>query len=192
MVRGEFVARDRTLRVEVEIPEDGRRRVLVNGKRPASRAEVVSAVPLVAFLPDDLDLVKRGPSLRRDYLDDLAAGLWPAAAPEQSDYERALRQRNTLLRKEGRHADQPTLDVWDERLSHLGAKVIRRRLDLLHRLEPRLSSLYADLGERPEPLGARYESGALGPLSGSRGRGIGDASARGALGGAASATWNVG
>jgi len=164
VVRGEFVARERTLRVEVEIPAEGRRRVLVNGKRPASRAEVISAVPLVAFLPDDLDLVKRGPAHRRDYLDDLAAGLWPSAGAERSDYERALRQRNSLLRKEGRYADQPTLDVWDERLSHLGAKVVRRRLNLLDRLEPRLSALYADLGERPERMTAGYESGALGPL----------------------------
>ena len=165
ILRGEFVGRDRTLRVEVEIPADGRRRVLVNGKRPAGRSEVVSQVPLVAFLPDDLDLVKRGPSLRRDYLDDLAAGLWPAAGAERSDYERALRQRNALLRKEGMRADQATLDVWDDRLSQLGAMVIRRRLSLLERLEPRLSSLYADLGERPESLTAGYESGALGPLA---------------------------
>ena len=164
IVRGEFVGRDRTLRVEVESPIEGRRRVLINGKRPASRAEVVSQVPLVAFLPDDLDLVKRGPSLRRDYLDDLGAGLWPAAGAEHSDYERALRQRNALLRKEGPRADQPTLDVWDERLSHLGAMVIRRRLQLLDRLEPRLSSLYADLGERPERLTAAYESSSLGRL----------------------------
>ncbi len=125
---------------------------------------MISAVPLVAFLPDDLDLVKRGPSLRRDYLDDLAAGLWPSAGAERSDYERALRQRNSLLRKDGRYADQPTLDVWDERLTHLGATVITRRLDLLERLEPRLSGLYADLGEKPEPLAVRYESSALGHL----------------------------
>ncbi|MCB2223396.1 MAG: DNA replication/repair protein RecF [Actinobacteria bacterium] len=165
LVRGEFVAGERSLRVEVEIPVEGRRRVLVNGKRPSSRAEVVSAVPLVAFLPDDLDLVKRGPSQRRDYLDDLAAGLWPSAGAERTDYERALRQRNTLLRKEGRRADRATLDVWDDRLSHLGAMVIRRRLELLERLEPRLSALYAELGERPEVFTTRYEGAPLGPLS---------------------------
>lgn len=164
VVRGEFSAGGRTLRVEVEIPLEGRRRVLVNGKRPAGRSEVVAAVPLVAFLPDDLDLVKRGPSERREYLDDLSAALWPAAASEQADYERALRQRNSLLRQEGRHADRTTLDVWDERLSHLGAAVTRRRLDLLERLTPRLSSLYAELGERPETLSARYESAPLGTL----------------------------
>jgi DNA replication and repair protein RecF len=164
IIRGEFVAGERTLRVEVEIPREGRRRVLVNGKRPAGRAEVISAVPLVTFLPDDLDLVKRSPSYRREYLDDLAAALWPAAGAEQTDYERALRQRNTLLRNEGRHADGATLDVWDERLSHLGAAVLGRRMDLLERLEPRLSALYADLGDRAESLGTRYESAALGVL----------------------------
>ena len=164
IIRGEFVAGERILRVEVEIPEEGRRRVLVNGKRPAGRAEVISAVPLVAFLPDDLDLVKRSPSYRREYLDDLAAALWPAAGAEQADYERTLRQRNTLLRNEGRHADGATLDVWDERLSDLGAAVLSRRMDLLERLEPRLSALYADLGEVVESLGTRYESAALGVL----------------------------
>jgi DNA replication and repair protein RecF len=164
VVRGEFTAGERTLRIEVEIPTEGRRRVLVNGKRPSGRAEVVASVPLVTFLPDDLDLVKRGPSERREYVDDVAASLWPSAGAEQADYLRALRQRNTLLRQEGRSADPPTLDVWDERLSELGALVVRRRLDLLGRLEPRLSSLYADLGDRPEPLSARYESASLGRL----------------------------
>jgi len=164
IIRGEFVAGDRTLRVEVEIPEEGRRRVLVNGKRPSGRAEVISSLPLVAFLPDDLDLVKRSPSYRREYLDDLSAALWPAAGAEQTDYERALRQRNTLLRNEGRHADGATLDVWDERLSELGAAVLSRRMDLLDRLEPRLSALYADLGDRAESLGTRYENAALGVL----------------------------
>jgi len=164
IIRGEFMSGERGLRVEVEIPAEGRRRVLVNGKRPAGRAEVVSAVPLVAFLPDDLDLVKRSPSYRREYLDDVAAALWPAAGAEQTDYGRALRQRNTLLRNEGRYADRATLDVWDERLSDLGAAVLRRRLDLLKSLEPRLSALYADLGDRAESLGTRYESAALGVL----------------------------
>jgi DNA replication and repair protein RecF len=161
VVRGEFAAGERSLRVEVEVPEEGRRRVLVNGKKPQSRAEVVSAVPLVAFLPDDLDLVKRGPAYRREYLDDLAASLWPGAAVEHQDFERSLRQRNTLLRKEGRDADRATLDVWDDRLASLGAAVMRRRLELLGRLTPMLSGLYADLGEQPEPLSMRYESAAF-------------------------------
>jgi DNA replication and repair protein RecF len=162
ILRGEFRAASRPLRVEVEIPAEGRRRVLVNGKRPAGRAELLRSIPLVAFLPDDLDLVKRGPVHRREYLDDLAAALWPAAGAEQQDFDRVLRQRNALLRREGRDADPSTLDVWDERLAALGATLIERRLGLLDVLGPRLSELYADLGEEPEHLAWRYETAGLG------------------------------
>lgn len=65
--------------IEVEVPRDGRRTVLLNAKRPQRLRDVLAAVPVVAFVPDDLDVVKRGPSMRRDYLDDLAARLWPQA-----------------------------------------------------------------------------------------------------------------
>jgi DNA replication and repair protein RecF len=137
--------------------------VLVNGKR-AARAEVAALVALVAFLPDDLDLVKRGPAYRREYLDDLTAQMWPAAAAERSDYERALRQRNALLRREGRHADPPTLDVLDCRVAALGSLVVRRRLDVLQRLVPVLAGVYADLGEQPEPVTWGYQGAGLGEV----------------------------
>ena len=77
---------------------------------------------MVAFQPDDLDVVKRGPSLRRRYLDDLAAQLRPQAAADQQEYERALRQRNALLRQEGRSVDRTTLDAWDTRVTESGAR----------------------------------------------------------------------
>ena len=164
VIRGELTRAEATVRVEIEIPIAGRRRVLVNGKR-AARAEVAALVALVAFLPDDLDLVKRGPAYRREYLDDLTAQMWPAAAAERSEYERSLRQRNALLRREGRHADLPTLDVLDERVATLGAKVVRRRLDVLQRLAPLVSRLYGDLGERAEPVSWSYQGAGLGGVA---------------------------
>lgn len=145
VVRGEFAAAATSALVEAEIPVSGRRRVLLGGKPARSRAEVVSQVALVAFLPDDLDLVKRGPALRREWVDDLASGLWPAAAVEQVEYERALRQRNTLLKQEGRRADLTTLGVWDERISTLGATMIARRLTALEAAGPALQDIYGEL-----------------------------------------------
>jgi len=114
IVRGEFSSGPTGALVEIETPVSGRRRVLLNGKGNRSRADVAGVVALVAFLPDDLDLVKRGPSYRREYVDDVAAQAWPTAAVEQTDYERVLRQRNALLRRDGRRADSETLDVLDE------------------------------------------------------------------------------
>ncbi len=136
----------------------------LNGKRPQSRAAVVATVALVAFLPDDLDLVKRGPGERRGFLDDLGAQVWPVAAAEQQDYERAVRQRNALLRQEGRMADPATLDTLDERVAALGALVLARRLETVAAVVPRVAALYEALGERTAAVGWRYEAAGLGAL----------------------------
>ena len=151
-----------TTLVEAELPAAGRRRVLLNGKRATSRAAVAATVALVAFLPDDLDLVKRGPASRREYLDDLAAQLWPAAGAEQAEYERVLTQRNALLRRDGRMADQTTLDVLDETLAAHGGAVLARRLATVDLITPSVEQLYAELGETPARVSFRYAAKGLG------------------------------
>jgi len=162
IVRGEFTAEGRASLVEVSVPRQGRRSVLLDGKRTTGRAEVAERVALVSFLPDDLDLVKRGPAYRRDYLDDAAMQVWPVAASEFTQYERAVRQRNALLRRKGRHLDATTLDVLDERLASLGSIVLARRLAVAELLEPVVAGLYGDLSERPGRVEWRYEAAGLG------------------------------
>ena len=132
--------------VEVEVPRDGRRTVLLNAKRPQRVRDVLTAVPIVAFVPDDLDVVKRGPAMRRDYLDDLAATLWPQAVADQSEYDRCLRQRNTLLRQDGRATDPVSLGVWDERLALAGAGVMVHRRAVATQLQPHLVDAYGVVG----------------------------------------------
>ena len=124
VARGGFLHAAGETRVEVALPAERRRRVLVNGKRPTRFSDVPLTVPLVAFLPDDLDVVKRGPALRRQYLDELAAQLTPAAGADQAEFTKALRQRNGLLRQDGPATDPLTLDVWDERLADAGARLV--------------------------------------------------------------------
>jgi DNA replication and repair protein RecF len=146
VIRGGFEDGAGIVDVAVEVPSQGRRQVLVNGKRPGRLADVASTVPVVAFLPDDLDVVKRGPSYRREYLDDLGAQLAPTVGADQSEYEQSLRQRNALLRQHGRHTDLMTLDVWDARLAEAGGRVVANRLALLARLRDRLSDSYRTVG----------------------------------------------
>lgn len=161
IVRGEFTARERTSLIEVEIPAQGRRRVLLDGKRPSSRGAVAERVALVAFLPDDLDLIKRGPGYRRDFLDDAAVQLWPVAASEQLEFDRVVRQRNALLRREGHAADSTTLDVLDGRLAHLGSAVTSRRLAVRALLEPVVAELYGELSDAPGEIVWRYQAAGL-------------------------------
>ncbi|GMQ85486.1 MAG: DNA replication/repair protein RecF [Acidimicrobiia bacterium] len=146
VLRGGFSVPSGTVRVEVELPKNGRRTILLNGKRPKRNRDVLAQVPVVAFQPDDLDVVKRGPSLRRGYLDDLAAQLRPQAAADQQEHQRALRQRNALLRQEGRSADRESLDAWDARVTAAGASVFVDRLRVLEALEIHLGEAYRLVG----------------------------------------------
>lgn len=164
IVRGEFGAEATSALVEVELPRQGRRRVQLNGKRPRRHADLMTQVRMVVFLPDDLNLVKGAPASRRDYLDDLAAQIWPTAAGEQADYDKALKQRNALLRTEGHSADASALDVWDEQISRVGAAIIRRRLELIQTLTPVLSAGYEEISNTNAAVGWRYEAKVLGKL----------------------------
>jgi DNA replication and repair protein RecF len=148
VIRGGFNDGDSSIDIAVEIPAAGRRQVLVNGKRPGRLSDVATTAPVVAFLPDDLDLVKRGPALRREYLDDLGAQLVPTVGADQREFEKTLRQRNSLLRQEGRNTDPMTLDVWDGRLAESGGRVLANRLRLLGRMTDELTSAYRTVGGR--------------------------------------------
>lgn len=164
VVRGGIERESGELRVEVELPAEGRRRILVNGKRPRRNSDVAVEVPLVAFLPDDLDVVKRGPGLRRDYVDEVAGHVSPTAGADRAEYDKIVRQRNRFLRDEGHHADPVALDVWDERLAAVGGKLTDARLSLLDRLEEHLVAGYdAVAGETAEALRAQYEAWWLDP-----------------------------
>ncbi len=164
VVRGQFERGESSIRIEIEIPRNGRRRLLINGKRAQSRAAVAEHVVVVTFLPDDLEMVKRGPALRREYADDLAVQLWPAAADDQQQYERALRQRNVLLRQEGRDVDGATLEVWDQRLSQLGARVLMRRVAALGQLGPVLAEFCGEVAGEVDGTAWVYEAAGLGPI----------------------------
>lgn len=143
VIRAGLTGEDRQRLVEIEILREGPRRTQVDKTRLRRTSDLLGVVRVVAFLPDDLDLIKRGPSYRRGLLDDIAIQLWPAAHLDQSEYERSLRQRNAFL-KQGQH-DEPTLSVWDSRLAQAGGRVLARRARVIETLGPRLDEAYAEI-----------------------------------------------
>ncbi len=145
VIRGEIDRGGSEALIEVELPAEGRRRAQVNRQRLGRMADLLGHVRTVAFLPDDLDLVKRGPAYRRDLLDGVAVQIWPGAHADQQEYDKALRQRNSLLRQMGRDVDQVSLAVWDERVSQAGAKVMVRRRATLDAIATTVTEMYRQL-----------------------------------------------
>ena len=158
VVRGEITRGGSDVLIEVELPAEGRRRAQVNRQRLARVADMLGHVRTVAFLPDDLDLVKRGPAYRRDLIDNVAVQIWPGAYADQQEYERAVRQRNSLLRQMGRDVDAATLSVWDERMSQAGARVMSRRQAALDAISGESTAMYQVLATSDDSITIDYRS----------------------------------
>jgi DNA replication and repair protein RecF len=158
VVRGVVNHLESTSLIEAELPRSGRRRIRVNGQRPARSTDLLGHVRGVVFLPDDLDVIKRGPAYRRDFLDAVSVQLWPGAYLDQQEYERALRQRNTLLRQAGREVDEPTLSVWDQRLSEAAGKLMVRRAGASAVLREKIAETYDRLTAATTVVEMRYAS----------------------------------
>ena len=150
VVRAAVVRDGRTALLEVEINPGRSNRARVN-RSPLPRArELLGMVRTVFFSPEDLALVKGDPGERRRFLDDLLTQRAPRFAGVRSDYERVLKQRNTLLksaRASGRGARSEsavaTLGVWDAHLARTGAELLAARIVLVRELRPMVAKAYA-------------------------------------------------
>ena len=154
VVRGQVLVDGRDQLIEAEINLTGRNRVQVNRQRLQRTRDLVEALRVTVFAPDDLELLKGGPQVRRSYLDKALVPERPAVDSVRSDFEKALRQRNALLKQCKGRLDEAaglTLDVWDQKLAEAGEDLTRRRRDLADRLSPVTTRAYRDVaGEESE------------------------------------------
>lgn len=148
VVRAAVVRDGRTAVLEVELNPGRANRARVN-KSPLPRArDLVGLVRTVVFSPEDLTLVKGDPSDRRRFLDDLLVLRTPRLAGVKADYDRVLRQRNTLLktlyaaRGSAREGALATLAVWDDQLVTTGTELLEARERLTADLAPYLGKAY--------------------------------------------------
>ncbi|WP_457205343.1 DNA replication/repair protein RecF [Nocardioides sp. P5_C9_2] len=148
VVRAAVVRDGRTAVLEVELNPGRANRARVNRSPLPRPREIIGLVRTVVFAPDDLTLVKGDPSDRRKMLDDLIVLRTPRMAGVRSDYDRVLRQRNTLLKTAGlarggaRETALSTLGVWDAHLAGVGAELLAHRLRLVDDLRPYLGKAY--------------------------------------------------
>ena len=161
----------RQLQLEVEITPGKANRVRLN-RAPLNRArEIIGVLRTVVFAPEDLAIVKGDPAERRRFLDDLVVSRWPRLAGVRADYERILKQRNTLLKSLSgrfRPGGPPssgvpgeagsTLDVWDTHLARTGGELLEARLATLADLAPHVSKAYADIAPTNNDATADYKA----------------------------------
>jgi len=144
IVRARLENGDRQILAEVQINRTGANRAQINRSAIKTR-ELPRYFSSVLFAPEDLALVRGEPSGRRRFMDELLVLRTPRMSGVMSDYERVLKQRNTLLKsaRAVRNPDLTTLDIWNERLVAFGSEIIEARGALIAELQPEVSAAYA-------------------------------------------------
>jgi DNA replication and repair protein RecF len=142
---------DRENLLELELNADSANRARINKSDTPRVRDILGYVNAVIFSPEDLDIVKRDPSNRRAFIDELIVQLSPRMSAVYSDYERVLKQRNTLLRTAknmtASSSGLSTLDSWDQSLIKIGSEIIATRYDVAQRLAPYLVEAYAAIAD---------------------------------------------
>jgi DNA replication and repair protein RecF len=150
VVRAAVVKEGRTAVLEVELNPGRANRARVNKATLPRTRDLVGLVRTVIFSPEDLTLVKGDPSDRRRFLDDLLVLRTPRIAGLRADYDRVLKQRNSLLKtmlgaRRARRDDEyaaSTLAVWDEQLAQHGSELLAARVALVDDLRPYVGKAY--------------------------------------------------
>jgi DNA replication and repair protein RecF len=166
VVKAKISHAGRDVLLDLELSKTAKNRVAINKSPSNKMRDLLGYVQTVIFAPEDLDIVKKDPSNRRAFIDGLLVQLSPRFAGIFSDYDRVLKQRNTLLKSARNNAVKgsalSTLDAWDDQLITLGTQIVVARGQLMQRLNPQVVQAYQQIAvARNEPM-LRMKSSLLG------------------------------
>jgi DNA replication and repair protein RecF len=151
-------------RLEVRIIRDAsngsprmRKEILLDGVNRRA-ADAIGAFNAVLFLPQMLVMVEGGPEERRRYLNLALSQALPHYAASLTDYQRALTQRNALLKLIGERGGDPgQLEYWDEQVARIGARIIEARIHAVLELERLARRFHHELTRGQEMLRLDYQ-----------------------------------
>ena len=170
-VHGVLFQRERRVQVDLTLTRGIRnttKRMLVNGQRPKSRADLADALPLTIFTPEGVDIVRQGPENRRVFLTNLLTDVDLTTGDVIERFTRILSQRNAVLRQ--LQGDRPTqsqqseLDVWTSDFCRVSDELVALRKKLLDDVAPLVANYYHELAEDDSIVGVSYEQSWSGDL----------------------------
>lgn len=161
-------------RIDVKLNDQQTRAIKFNPEKTSSRKQFVidnkttarlptkQKYPVVLFEPEDLRLLHGSPSRRRQFIDRFISQLNPVYGPTLRKYERALKQRNNLLKSAYNNDDQ--LFAWNIALAEHGAYIIEQRIAFIEQINQNLSNLYQDIAGTHDDVSIHYSHTFVGDI----------------------------
>ena len=138
------------------------KKIIKVNKKYQRRAWLKEKFYPVIFTPEDLQIIKSTPSIRRKFLDEIIINLTPVYEQYLKDYNRVLYQRNVLLKTErNKNSIDKHLSIWDKKIVELGTLIIRHRIKVLQLINKKVKDIHQLLTKNKETLKLKYNSNVL-------------------------------
>ena len=148
--------RDGVHDVAVKLTTTGERKkqIFLDGKKAARLSAMMGMLKCVIFSPEDLQLVKDGPSVRRRFLDMMLSQISTAYFTSLQEYQQALNQRNAMLRTASLRGQKlpSSVELWEEAMAKAAAVIVRERQDCCTRLAVETKKRYASISGRDQEI----------------------------------------
>ena len=140
-IQTEFQKEDRKGEIKVEISD--KKRVFLNDVKLKKLSEILGNINLVIFTPDDINLLKDGPSVRRRFLDMMIGQLRPSYVLNLNYYLKTLEQRNNFLKQ--RIHNNEMLEIWNEKLAEYGEKIFLYRQEFIEKIKNKIKDIHREI-----------------------------------------------
>ena len=157
-IRTVVIRGEREYQIDMHLKKNRSKGIAIN-KMPIKKAsELFGILNIVFFSPEDLNIIKNGPSERRRFLDSELCQLDKIYLSDLTNYNKILVQRNKLLKDMVYRPDlKDTLPIWDMQLVETGKKIIRRRKQFVEELNEIVHDIHYRISGEKEELFLRYE-----------------------------------
>ena len=147
----------------ISVGYNGAKKEIKVDNNPVDRGELMGYLNVVIFSPEDLQMVKGSPAIRRRFLNIEISQVNPYYFHNLQKYNQVLQQRNTLLKEIRERKKKPDLlFIWDEQLVDLGSRIIKKRLEVIEKLDILARLVHRKITDGRENLVLGYESSLTG------------------------------
>ena len=151
-----------TYKVDMHLRKSGSKVIAVNGQKLKKAAGLLGLLNVVFFSPEDLSIIKNGPSERRRFIDMELCQLDNFYLYNLNNYNKIVNQRNKLLKDiYTNYSLKDTLDIWDSQLISYGSKIIERRVAFINQLNEIIYDIHKKLSGEKEEILIKYEPNVL-------------------------------
>lgn len=145
-------------RIDMHLKKNKPKGIAINGVPIKKASELFGIVNMVFFSPEDLNIIKNGPSQRRRFIDSELCQLDKFYLYNLASYNKIINQRNKLLKDIYFRPDlEETLEIWDNQLINYGTQIINRRNSFINQLQDIIHDNHLHLSGGKEDLCLKYE-----------------------------------